>query len=62
MYGVRLGISAFILVIIAVLVRGWFWSAAHQPASQSTASRAVLTLAIGGSIIGLGALWRRKTQ
>ena len=62
MYGVRVTISAFIVLIIAVLVRGWVWAATHQPPSQAIASRLVLTAAIVGSAAGLSALWRRPRQ
>ena len=60
MYGVRVGISIFIVVIIAVLVQGWIWTSTHQASSQAIASHLVLTLAIAGSVVGLGALWRRR--
>jgi hypothetical protein len=62
MYGVRLAISAFILLIIGVLLRGWVWTAAHQPAPQATASHVVLTIGIIGSVIGLAALWRPRAK
>ena len=56
----RLAISAFILVIVAVLIRGWIWTGAHQTASQALASHVVLGAGILGSIVGLAALWRRR--
>lgn len=57
---VRLSISAFILVIVALLVQGWLWTATHQTPSQATASHVVLAGGILGSIAGLAALWRRR--
>jgi hypothetical protein len=59
---VRLAISAFILVLVAVLVRGWIWTGTHQTASQATASHVVLAGGILGSIIGLAVLWRRREE
>ena len=57
---VRLVISLFILVLIGVSVVGWVWTGAHQSASQSAASRVVLTLGVLAGVIGLVALWRTE--
>ena len=57
---IRLAISLFILVVIALAITGWFWTGAHQTASQSTASRVVLGLCVVAGIVGLTALWRTR--
>lgn len=54
MQRIRLAISLFLVVLIGVSATGWVWTGAHQTASQSLASRTVLTL---GMLGGLGALW-----
>jgi hypothetical protein len=58
MHAVRITISLFILVLIAMSVAGWVWTGRHQSASQSDASRVVLTLAALAGVGGLVALWR----
>jgi hypothetical protein len=55
---IRLAISIFILVVMALAVTGWFWTGSHQTASQSAASRVVLGLCVVAGIVGLTALWR----
>jgi hypothetical protein len=56
-YLVRITISLFILVLIGVSMVGWVWTGHHQSASQSDASRVVLTLAALAGVTGLVALW-----
>lgn len=51
---IRLAISLFLVILIGVSAMGWIWTGAHQTASQSLASRTVLSL---GMLGGLGALW-----
>ena len=60
MHVVRITISLFILVLIGVSVVGWVWTGHHQSASQSEASRLVLTLAALAGVAGLVALWRTE--
>ena len=60
MHGVRAAISLFILLVMAVLARGWMWTSAHQSGSQSAASHVVLALGIAASFAGLAALWRSR--
>jgi hypothetical protein len=55
---VRIVTSVFILVLIGVSVLGWVWTGTHQSASQSEASRVVLTLGVLAGVAGLVALWR----
>lgn len=55
---VRIAISLFILVVVAVAVTGWIWTGTHQTAAQSAASRIVLSACILAGMAGLAALWR----
>jgi hypothetical protein len=55
-----MAISAFILVLIALSVAGWFWTGAHQPPAQSVASRLVLAIGVLAGVGGLVAIWRRE--
>jgi len=48
------------VILIAVSVAGWIWAGSHQPASESAASRVVLTLGIAAGVIGLVAIWRAR--
>jgi membrane protein YdbS with pleckstrin-like domain len=58
--GIRLAISAFTLVLIAVSLMGWvWWAGADQPAGPTSAGRAVLLLGALAGILGLIAIWRR---
>lgn len=60
MNAIRIAITSFILILIALSVSGWVWTGAHQTTAQSTASRVVLGLCIAAGVIGLTALWRVK--
>jgi hypothetical protein len=60
MHIVRITISLFILVLVGVAVVGWVWTGHHQSASQSEASRVVLTLAALAGVAGLVTLWRTE--
>jgi hypothetical protein len=57
---VRITISLFIVVLIAVSAVGWIWTGSHQSPSDSEASRVVLTLAALAGVAGLVALWRTE--
>jgi hypothetical protein len=59
---VRAAISFFLLVLIVVSATGFIWTGRHQPAAQSVASRAVLTLCIVAGLVGLAALWRPRAR
>jgi hypothetical protein len=54
---VRVAISLFIVLLIAVASTGWIWSGNNQPPAQATASRVVLTLCILAGLVGLVAMW-----
>jgi len=57
---VRIAISLFIGLLIAVAGTGWIWTGRHQPAAQAAASRVVLTLCILAGVVGLVAVWRAR--
>ena len=61
MNAVRILISLFIVVLIAVASTGWIWTGSHQSAAQAAASRVVLSLCILAGVVGLTALWRRRS-
>lgn len=58
---VRIAISLFILILLGTSAAGWIWTAGHQSASQVAASHLVLTLASLAGIVGLIALWGRRS-
>jgi len=57
---IRIVISLFIAVLIAVSAVGWVWTGAHQPAPQATASHVVLGLGMLAGVVGVIAIWREK--
>jgi hypothetical protein len=57
---VRIVISLFVALLIAVSAIGWIWTGNHQSASQATASRVVLTLGMLAGVVGLAAIWRTR--
>jgi hypothetical protein len=59
---IRLAISLFVLILIGVSALGWVWTGAHQPVSQSAASRAVLSVGILAGVLTLWALWLARAK
>jgi membrane protein YdbS with pleckstrin-like domain len=57
---VRIVITAFVVVLIAVAASGWLWAGSHQPAPQAMASRVVLALSVLAGIIGVKAVWAHR--
>lgn len=58
--GIRIAITAFTLVLMAVSAMGLTWlSGANLPAGQLLAGRTVLLLGALAGIVGLVAIWRR---
>ena len=55
---IRIVISLFIAVLIAIAVLGWIWTSAHQTATQSAASHVVLGLTILAGMVGMITIWR----
>lgn len=59
MNAIRVLISMFILVLIAIAIAGWRWaSAVHQPAW----GRAALAGSVLAGIVGLVALWKGRSS
>jgi len=60
MNGVRVAITAFIVVLLITATTGFIWVGSHQTAAQATASRVVLTLCIVAGVIGMRTVWRSR--
>ncbi len=60
MNAIRIVISLFIAVLIAIAALGWIWTSAHQTPTQSAASHLVLGLTILAGVIGVVAIWRSR--
>jgi len=58
MNGIRIAISVFIVILIALAVAGWIWTGSHQTPEQWMASRVVLSIAALSGVVGLVAIWR----
>jgi membrane protein YdbS with pleckstrin-like domain len=61
MTAVRLVISAFVLLLVAVSVAGLYWTGHHQPAAQAIASGIVLSVSLIAAVVGLALMWRQPT-
>jgi len=60
MTGVRLAITAFIIVLILTATTGFVWVGRHQTATQARASRIVLSLCIAAGLLGVRNVWRSR--
>lgn len=60
MTAVRLLITAFIAVLLVLIVLGLMWTGANQPAPQSIASRLVLGISGLAGVLALAAIWRHN--
>jgi hypothetical protein len=58
MNGVRIAITAFILILLAIVALGWVWTGSHQPPPQKIASHVVLAIAALAGILALVRIWR----
>ena len=58
--GIRIGISAFVLILLATIVLGLVWTSGHQAPPLRTASRLVLSLAGAAGIFALARIWRTE--
>jgi hypothetical protein len=58
--GVRIGISAFVLILLTTIVLGFVWTSQHQAPPLRTASRLVLSLAGAAGIFALTRIWRTE--
>jgi hypothetical protein len=54
---IRSLMSLLIVVVMALSVAGWRWTAAHQPPAQALAAHVVLSLSLAAGVVGLVALW-----
>jgi membrane protein YdbS with pleckstrin-like domain len=55
---VRAAITAFVLLLLAVVSLGWIWTGSHQPPPLRTASHVVLSIAAFAGIFALARIWR----
>jgi hypothetical protein len=55
---VRLGISAFVLILLITVVLGLVWTSHHQSPPLRTASHLVLLVAGAAGLFGLVKIWR----
>ncbi len=53
---IRIAISLFIVVLIAVSAAGWVWNGS-QPFPQAVAARIVLALSGLAGVVGLVVIW-----
>jgi membrane protein YdbS with pleckstrin-like domain len=57
---VRIAITSFVVILIAIAAAGWIWTGAHQPAPQAMAGRAVLALSVRMGLVGMKAMWSHR--
>jgi hypothetical protein len=57
----RVVITAFIAVLITIAGTGWLWVGGHQSPAQAFASRVVLALCVLAGLIGVKAVWGRRS-
>ena len=57
---VRIGITVFVLLLLAVVTLGWIWTTGHQQPPLRTASHMVLTIAALSGIFALTKIWRSE--
>lgn len=62
MNAVRVAISIFIAVLIAIATLGWKWTSAHQAPAQANASHLALGLSIMAGLIGVITIWRAPSD
>ena len=55
---VRVAITFFLVVLLAVVTMGWIWTGSHQPPPLRTASHMVLAIAAFAGIFALARIWR----
>ena len=58
----RIAISAFMIILLTVVVLGWRWTSSHQPPGLATASHVVLAIAAAGGIFTLYKIWQSNPQ
>jgi membrane protein YdbS with pleckstrin-like domain len=55
---VRIGITAFVTLLLIIVALGWVWTARHQPPPLRTASHVVLTIAALAGMFAVARIWR----
>ena len=55
---IRLAISLFVVVLVAVSALGWVWAGTHLSPGQAVAGRAVLAAGVVAAGAALSLLWR----
>ena len=55
---VRLAITVFVVLLLAVVTMGWIWTGSHQPPPLRTASHVVLSIAAFAGVFALARIWR----
>jgi len=55
---VRVAITLFVALLLAVVTMGWIWTGRHQPPPQRTASHVVLAIAAVAGVFALARIWR----
>jgi hypothetical protein len=58
MIAVRMLITMFILILLAIVTLGWMWTAAHQPPALRTASHVVLGVSAAAGVFAIAKIWR----
>ena len=56
--GIRIAITAFVLVLVTIVGLGWLWTGSHQPPPLRTASHIVLALAALAGVFAVVRIWR----
>ena len=55
---VRVAITAFVVLLLTVVTRGWIWTGSHQPPPLRTASHVVLAISAFAGVFALTRIWR----
>jgi membrane protein YdbS with pleckstrin-like domain len=58
--GVRVTISAFVLLLLIIVTLGWSWTTRHQPPALRLAAHIVLSLAAVAGVFALTRIWRNE--
>ena len=58
--GVRIAITAFVLLLLIIVSLGWIWTTRHQPPAARFASHVVQSLAALAGLFALTKIWRKE--
>ena len=56
--GVRIAITAFVLIVLAIVALGWTWTGSHQAPASRAASHVVLAIAAAACVFAVARIWR----